>query len=156
MISGTSHRHKLTWVLALALIAGCGMGPATGSEDGQIPSVSANSANSKSSKNKRRVAPEAVETLTLNGKRFSAIHWGKARGLDQNGGYILVSDEVSGAEVGIIKVYRIRYGGDMERDKQDVFITYIRQSQQAGSIEVGNENGQVFQVDIETGKVTQE
>ena len=40
-------------------------------------------------------------------------------------------------------------------DKQDVFITEINQSDHPDLIEVSNEHGQTFEVNIVTGKVTQ-
>jgi len=142
-------------MLALVMIASCGMNNPAGSGSDQVPTINAKSASGQSTKNKRRVAPDVVEPLTLGNKQYSALHFGKSRGLKQNGGYIVVTDVESGEELEVIQVYRVKYHGDMERDKQDVFITEINQSDHPDLIEVSNEHGQTFEVNIVTGKVTQ-
>jgi hypothetical protein len=155
MVSAKPRRRGLVWMLVLVLIAGCGMSNPAGSDSDQVPTIKAKSASGKSAKNKRRVAPDAVEPLILNGRQYDALHFGKARGLQQNGGYIVVTDAESGEELELIQIYRVKYHGDMERDKQDVFITEINQSDQADTIEVSNERGQTFELNLVTGKVIQ-
>ena len=71
----------------------------------------------------KRVAPDPVAPVSLEGRRYEAIEFGKARGLGQNGGYVAAIDEASGRELWIQRVYRIRYDRRLEGDKQDVFIT---------------------------------
>src|SRR5437660_1197539 len=70
-----------------------------------------------------RLAPEPVAPVSFEGRRYEVIHFGKARGLEQNGGYVAAIDEASGNELWVQLIYRIRYDRRIEGDKQDVFIT---------------------------------
>ena len=74
---------------------------------------------------KRRAAPEPVDPVTHNGVTYEVIHFCKPRGLKQNGGYVAKIDAESGDELGMIRIYKVRYSWwkPIERDKQDVFIT---------------------------------
>lgn len=104
---------------------------------------------------KKRTPPEAVKPVTHRGVRYEAVHWGKARGLDQNGGYVAAIDERSGEELRLLRVYRVAYENDLEPDKQDVFITRLARRLGSDKLTVENERGERYRVDLETGDVTQ-
>ena len=67
----------------------------------------------------KRVGPEDVPPLTLGKIRYEVIHWGKDRGLGQNGGYIAAIDGDSDAELWTLKIYNIDYDPVMEEDVQE-------------------------------------
>ncbi len=96
----------------------------------------------------KRIAPPAVEPVTLDGLRFEAIHWGFERGLDQNGGYIAAIDTATGNERWILKVYEIDYDPKLESDVQDLFIERLAVS--GDLVEVTDERGRRFTVDPRT------
>lgn len=104
---------------------------------------------------KKRAAPEIVEPVVINHIRYEAVQWGKSRGLEQNGGYIVAYDEVSNKELWITKIYDIHYKSDMEEDKQDVFITRMKLKNKH-LVEIENERGHHFLLDVITHKVLQE
>jgi hypothetical protein len=102
---------------------------------------------------KKRAAPAAVPPVSHSGIRYEAIPFGKARGLDQNGGLVAVIDEATGRELRVLRVYRIEYDPDLESDKQDLFITSLAVSADGGCLEVTDERGRRFTVDLATGQV---
>ncbi len=97
----------------------------------------------------KRVGPPEVESVTIDKLRIEAIHWGKERGLPQNGGYILVRDIDSGKELWTLRVYRIDYDEKMESDVQDIFIERLSKGATPGTVEVVDENGRHFEVDLQ-------
>lgn len=98
---------------------------------------------------KKRAGPAAVAPVTIGQVRYEALPWSRMRELDQNGGYIAAIDENSGQELWILKVYDVRYDGDMEDDKQDLFITRI-EPKDSRTLLIENENGERFIVDLPT------
>jgi hypothetical protein len=98
---------------------------------------------------KKRAGPAAVAPVTIGQVRYEALPWGRMRELDQNGGYIAAVDANSGQELWILKVYDVRYDGDMEDDKQDLFITRI-EPKDSRTLLIENENGERFIVDLPT------
>ncbi|MES9899876.1 MAG: hypothetical protein ABW148_12740 [Sedimenticola sp.] len=102
---------------------------------------------------KKRVGPEPVEPVTHQGIRFEAIHWGKSRGLDQNGGYIAAIDTATDEELWLLKVYDVIYDGDMEADKQDLFIERISIDAARNYLIVEHERGGRYRVDLDSRKV---
>lgn len=92
--------------------------------------------------------------VSRKGVRYEAVRGGKARGLGQNGGLIAAVDEQSGQELWVLKVYDVHYDGDMEADKQDVFITGLSLSWFGNRLKVTNERGQRFEVNLDTREVT--
>jgi hypothetical protein len=98
---------------------------------------------------KKRKGPEPVKPVSHNGVRYEAVHWGKARGLEQNGGYVAAYDDNSGQELWLLKVYDVPYDDDMEDDKQDVFITDMRLGWfRKQRLSVKNERNQKYYVDL--------
>src|SRR5438270_558113 len=105
---------------------------------------------------KKRSGPDPVDPVRSGGIRYEAVPWGKARGLDQNGGYVAAIDEASGRQLWIRRIYRIRYDRGREGDKQDVFITGLTLLPAARALAIENERGERYRLDLGTRKVTPE
>jgi hypothetical protein len=103
---------------------------------------------------KKRSGPDPVEPVRVGGIRYEAMPWGKARGLNQNGGHVAAIDDRTGDELWLLKVYDVTYDGDMEADKQDVFVTSLAIDPAGRHLTVENEAGDRFSVDLESRKVT--
>ena len=95
----------------------------------------------------RRELPEP-ETVSLAGVRYEALPWGKARGLGQNGGYIVAIDEATGLEKWMLKVYDVTYDHEMEEDKQDVFIRKMAWGRNKRSLSMENDRGKTYILDL--------
>jgi hypothetical protein len=91
--------------------------------------------------------PDMV-SLSSNGVRYEAIHWGKARGLEQNGGYIAALDEKTGKQEWLVRVYVVRYEHGKEDDKQDVFIRKIALINDKRSLLIENDRGENYILDL--------
>ena len=103
---------------------------------------------------KKRSEPDPVDPVRFGGVRYEAMPWGKARGLDQNGGYVAAIDEKTGKELWLLKVYDVSYDGDMEGDKQDVFITELEIDRGGRRLTVESEAGDRYAVDLESRTVS--
>lgn len=103
---------------------------------------------------RKRAAPAAVAPVARDGVRYEVVHWGKARGLAQNGGYVAAVDEDSGEELWLLRVYETVYDEGMEGDKQDVFITRLRVACRGACLEVEDERGREYRVDLASHAVT--
>ncbi len=79
---------------------------------------------------------------------LEAIHWGKERGLGQNGGYIAARDAKTREERWILKVYDIEYDPVMEEDVQDVFIETMSRNPKGEVLDITDEKGRRYQVDV--------
>ena len=102
----------------------------------------------------KRIGPPKVDPVTIGNLRFEALHWGKARDLGQNGGYIAAIDIANGREAWILKVYDIAYDPAMEGDVQDVFIKSMSKSLFGKKLNVRDERGRAYVVDPQTRSVT--
>jgi hypothetical protein len=102
---------------------------------------------------KERADIPEPEPVVLGGTRYEALPWGKARGLPQNGGYLVAIDEANGQEKWLLQVYRVSYDRDMEPDKLDVFISRITPESDR-ELRIENERGEVYRVDVGTRSVT--
>jgi len=83
----------------------------------------------------------------LDGVRYEAVPWGKARGLGQNGGYIAAYAAASGRELWLLKVYDVVSDGEREDDSQDLFIESLEPSG-AARRRVTDERGGIYLVDL--------
>jgi hypothetical protein len=101
----------------------------------------------------KRAAPAKVAPVTVAGLRFEAVHWGKARGLGQNGGYVAAIDPASSKELWTLKVYDVVYDPDLEGDVQDVFITAMSKTLFGQKLNVTDERGRAYVVDPATRTV---
>ena len=99
----------------------------------------------------KRVAPPKVAPVTVDGLRIEAIHWGRSRGLGQNGGYIVAFDPKTGQELWTLKVYDIVYDPKMEEDVQDVFIEKMKAG--GGTLLITDEKGRRYRVDVKARSV---
>ena len=106
----------------------------------------------ETSKLEKRAGPSDVKPVTIGNVRFEAIHWGKQRGLRQNGGFIAAHDAATGRELWILKVYDVVYDPRREEDVQDVFIESMSGTA-SGQLEVTDEDGRVFVVTPQTRAV---
>jgi hypothetical protein len=95
---------------------------------------------------KERAEPPVPDPVTVGAVRYEALLWGKARGLEQNGGYIEAFDVRTGESLWVLKVYDVDYDVDMEPDKLDVFIEELSADEE-GRLLVLNEKGRRFRVD---------
>jgi hypothetical protein len=101
----------------------------------------------------KRVAPPQVPPVRIGSMRIEAVHWGRERGLDQNGGYIVAINRKSGKELWLLKIYDVSYDDKMETDVQDVFIERIERLGSHGVL-VTDEDGRQYEVDIDRKSVT--
>ncbi|NJD04981.1 MAG: hypothetical protein FIA97_00595 [Methylococcaceae bacterium] len=95
----------------------------------------------------KRLGPGEVAPVIIGSLRFEAIHWGRDRGLAQNGGYVAASDSVTGEELWTLKVYHIDYDPDLESDVQDVFIRSMAKTWFGNKLKVTDERGGKYVVD---------
>jgi len=95
----------------------------------------------------KRVGPPDVAPATVDGIRFEAIHWGRERGLGQNGGYVAAIDPASGKELWVAQVYVIEYVPKLETDVQDIFIEKLEPGAK-GELKVVDERGRRFVLNI--------
>jgi hypothetical protein len=99
----------------------------------------------------RSEIPDPAPVL-LNGVRYVALAWGKARGLGQNGGIVAAQDPASGAELWTLEVYHIDYDDEREGDKQDIFIESM-QAHDERTLRVVSERGDSYLVDVNRRQV---
>jgi hypothetical protein len=102
----------------------------------------------------KRVGPKAVAPVKVDGLRIEAVHWGRTRGLGQNGGYIEAFDEATGQSAWLLQVYKITNDPHMEEDVQDRFIRQLTLACQGHVLLVTDERGQCFEVELATRQVT--
>ncbi|AEF99301.1 hypothetical protein [Methylomonas methanica] len=104
----------------------------------------------------KRLGPSKVDPVVIGKVRYEVIHWGKERGLKQNGGYIAAFDASSGKELWILKVYDVAYNPNLEGDVQDVFIVSMSKGFFSGKLHIEDEKGRNFIIDPDTRGVEQE
>lgn len=104
----------------------------------------------------KRLGPPEVEPVVIGKVRYEVVHWGKERGLKQNGGYIAAYDAADHKELWILKVYDIAYDPDLESDVQDVFIVSMSKGFFSGKLHIKDEKGRNFIVDPDTRGIEQE
>ncbi|HEY2902462.1 MAG TPA: hypothetical protein VGL59_17900 [Polyangia bacterium] len=98
----------------------------------------------------KRVGPPDVPSVRVGALVIAVLPWGKARGLDQNGGYLTVSDATTGKEQWVQKVYDVAYDAKMEEDVQDVFIESLTAGPAPSEVTVADERGGIYRVDLTT------
>ena len=102
---------------------------------------------------RKRVPPPVVPPVTVGDIRFEAIHWGRERGLGQNGGYLAALDKRTGAELWTLKVYDVEYDPSLEEDVQDIFIRSLSRTLLGGKLKVTDERGRRYRLDPATKSV---
>jgi hypothetical protein len=104
------------------------------------------------------ISQERVEmpepgAISLAGIRYEAMPWGKARGLGQNGGFVVAIDEATNEELWLLKVYDVPYDQEMEEDVQDVFISAL-ELESGNLLHVTDEHDNHYLVNMETRTAT--
>lgn len=94
----------------------------------------------------KRIGPDPVESVELNGMRIQVPHYGNEVGVEQNGGYIEAVDAITGSHLWYLMIYETKYINGKERDVQDVFIVKI--GVRDGFLRVKEEFGRVYEVDV--------
>jgi hypothetical protein len=98
----------------------------------------------------KRVGPEEVEPVQIGRTRYEVIHWGRERGLGQNGGYVAAIDADSGKELWTLKVYAVAYDPAMEEDVQDIFIKSMSVNGSGTELTVIDERNRRFVVNLKS------
>jgi hypothetical protein len=101
----------------------------------------------------KRVGPPEVPPVVQGTTRFEVIHWGRDRGLGQNGGYIAALDDATSKELWTLKVYQVVYDPDLEEDVQDVFIERMT-AIKTDTLEIVDEKGRRYLVNPAARRVT--
>jgi hypothetical protein len=96
----------------------------------------------------KRVGPPTVTPVTLDGVRYEALHWGRERGLGQNGGYVAAFDAARNEELWNAHIYVIDYLPKLETDVQDIFIRTLEAGANGHELLVTDELGRRFTFDI--------
>lgn len=89
------------------------------------------------------------EPITVAGIRYEAMPWGKARGLEQNGGYIAAVDIINNEELWLQKIYDVVYDMEIETDVQDVFISNLT-LHDGNLLDIENEHGDHYLLNLAT------
>lgn len=107
-------------------------------------------------KSAKREGPAAVAPARIGGVEYRAVHWGRERGLPQDGGYLAAVDAASGRELWLLRVYETAYDAQRERDVQDTFIVEVKVDGTGRRLAVRDELGRVWIVDPATRQVQQQ
>jgi hypothetical protein len=99
----------------------------------------------------KRGGPAEIAPVSIGNVTYSVIHFGRAEGLDQNGGYLAAHDKKTGEKLWTLKIYDTKIDPALERDVQDVFITELRK--QGQFLEVTDEKGRHYRVDVKKRSV---
>jgi len=94
----------------------------------------------------KRAAPKDVPPVIAGGIKYTAPP-------RSGGGYVEALDVGSGKLLWELRVYEIQVDQDLERDVQDIFITSLKVA--GGKLQIVNENGDKFVVDLSKRKVIQ-
>lgn len=104
----------------------------------------------------KRLGPKDVPPVIVKDLRFEVIHWGKDRGLAQNGGYIAALDKTGGQELWTLKIYDIAYDSELESDVQDIFIKSMTKSWFGNKLKITDERGRKYSVDVQARTVVKD
>ena len=96
----------------------------------------------------KRLAPEEINPVIFNGVKYIVLHWGKTKGLEQNGGYVEAIDIKSNKSLWKLQVYKIKYQLEKEKDVQDIFITSMVLDKDKKKLILTNELNEIFYVNI--------
>ena len=99
---------------------------------------------------KKRREPEYVPPVETGGIRYEAPFECSLYGYQQDGGIIVARDAASGTLEWTQKIYSIAHDGDMEDDKQDIFIQSMVPTKNGKCLLITNEHGSRFELDLST------
>lgn len=100
----------------------------------------------------RAEVPEAAP-VTAGGVRYQAPPFTRAQGLPRNGGYVEAVDTHSGRRLWIVDVVGPAPDDGREGDKQDCFITALALSTDGRHLEVTDERGRRYRLDLHSRRV---
>jgi len=104
-------------------------------------------------KSAKRAGPDDVAPVRVGDTIYEVIHWGLARGLAHDGGYIRAVDAATGRERWVLEVYRVDYDPKREQDVQDVFIDALRAGASGRTLEASDEAGRRYEIDLQARTV---
>jgi hypothetical protein len=99
----------------------------------------------------KRAVPKEVPPVTYQGIRYTAPHWGAVNGRKQNGQYVQAASAGTDKLLWELRIYEVKHHPKLESDVQDIFITSLKVVE--GNLEVANEAGDKFVVDLSKRKV---
>ena len=97
--------------------------------------------------------PTEVTPVSVGNIRYDALHWGKERGLDQNGGFVIAINPSTGEEIWVQKIYEIVYG-DKSPQKYDLFITDLKFLDARNGLQITDQSGRVHHMGLDSRVVT--
>lgn len=100
-----------------------------------------------------RLPPEPVTPVEINKVRYEIVHNAMFRGFGQHGGVISAVDVATGKELWTLIVYQTEYDRNEEQDVQDVYITKFIPSKDKKMLQVENEAGKSYLVNLATQEV---
>jgi hypothetical protein len=106
------------------------------------------------SKLSKREGPDPVAPLVVGNVRYEVPHWIDQMGGQQNGGFLVAYDLATNERLWVLQVYETAYDPQRERDVQDVFITRLSLGDKDGELQVEDEDGHKYLVNIHGLTVT--
>lgn len=101
----------------------------------------------------KRVAAPVVAPVTLHGVRYEAPAGTRGYGDDQEGGYIVARDARSGRELWRLRIYVTDYTPGLEEDVQDVYIRSLRAGRHGRTLDIVDERGRRYTLELATRTV---
>ena len=101
----------------------------------------------------KRVAAPVVAPLTLHGVRYEAPADARDGDDGQAGGYVIARDARSGRELWRLRIYATVYDPHLEQDVQDVYIRTLRAGRAGRTLEIVDERGRRYTLDLATRTV---
>jgi len=99
---------------------------------------------------KERAREPVPVVLDLGAMRYEAVHWGKALGLGQNGGFLMARRRGEVSPFWLHRVYLIDDNDGKEGDKQDCFITRLALEIGGKALRVTNDRAHIYRFDLRT------
>ena len=100
-----------------------------------------------------RLPPPEVKPVEWDGVRYQQDLDGAPRSRDQGFGYLLAVDVASGRELWELKVYSVPVQPGLEADVQEVYFARMARVPGCDELEIDNEDGDRFLVDVRTRRV---
>jgi len=97
---------------------------------------------------KKRREPADVEPVRHGGLRYEAPFFGRAFGFGQDGGFVTARDDATGDLVWTQRVQVVDDRGDIEGDKQDVFIKALALTDDRRGLLVVDERGERYRLGL--------
>jgi hypothetical protein len=97
---------------------------------------------------KKRREPADVQPVHHDGLRYEAPRLGTPFGFGQDGGIVTAHDAATGSLVWSQRIYVVDCGGDIEDDKQDVFVKALTLSDDGRALLLVDERGERYRVGL--------